>query len=105
MRRTTLSLIATGLALLATAPSAISAQTIAVDGPVVYGHHHFNTTDLAAQKRFFVDTLGGKSATIGTNNLEVVEFPNVFLFFRPMQAPTGGTIRSEERRVGKECRS
>lgn len=100
MLRTTLYVIATGLALIAAAPSCISAQTIAVEGPVVYGHHHFNTTDMAAQKRFFVDTLGGTLATIGTNNLEVIEFPNVFLFFRPMQKPTGGTIGSTVNHVG-----
>jgi len=100
MPRTTLYVIAAGLALIAATPSTSSAQTIAVDGPVVYGHHHFNTTDMAAQKRFFVDTLGGKLATIGTNNLEVIEFPNVFLFFRPMQQPTGGTIGSTVNHVG-----
>jgi catechol 2,3-dioxygenase-like lactoylglutathione lyase family enzyme len=82
------------------APIAVSAQTITAEGPVVYGHHHFNTTDMAAQKRFFVETLGGKLATIGTNNLEVIEFPNVFLFFRPMQAPTGGMIGSTVNHVG-----
>src|SRR5688572_20696331 len=76
------------------------AQTIVAEGPVVYGHHHFNTTDMAAQKRFFVETLGGTLATIGTNNLEVIEFPNVFLFFRPMQAPTGGMIGSTVNHVG-----
>src|SRR5688572_16850563 len=101
MARTTLSIIvAAGFALIAAAPLSLSAQTIAAKGPVVYGHHHFNTMDLAAQKRFFVDTLGGKSATIGTNNLEVVEFPNVFLFFRPMQQPTGGTIGSTVNHIG-----
>ncbi len=76
------------------------AQTITAEGAVVYGHHHFNTTDMAAQKRFFVETLGGKLATVGTNNLEVIEFPNVFLFFRPMQAPTGGMIGSTVNHVG-----
>ncbi len=77
-----------------------AAQTIVAEGPVVYGHHHFNTTDMAAQKRFFVETLGGTLATIGTNNLEVITFPNVFLFFRPMQAPTGGTIGTTVNHVG-----
>jgi len=81
-------------------PAAAFAGTIAAEGPVVYGHHHLNTTDMAAQKRFYVDTLGGKLATIGTNNLEVIEFPNVFLFFRPMQAPTGGTIGSTVNHIG-----
>jgi catechol 2,3-dioxygenase-like lactoylglutathione lyase family enzyme len=80
--------------------SALSAQTITAEGPVVYGHHHFNTTDMAAQKRFYVEALGGTPATIGTNNLEVIEFPNVFLFFRPMQAPSGGTIGSTVNHIG-----
>jgi catechol 2,3-dioxygenase-like lactoylglutathione lyase family enzyme len=93
------SLLLTTAAAIAAA-SSLAAQTITADGPVVYGHHHFNTTDMAAQKRFFVETLGGKLATIGTNNLEVIEFPNVFLFFRPMQAPTGGTIGSTVNHVG-----
>jgi catechol 2,3-dioxygenase-like lactoylglutathione lyase family enzyme len=86
------------LALVAAVP--VFAGTIAAEGPIVYGHHHLNTTDMAAQKRFYVDTLGGKLAKIGTNNLEVIEFPNVFLFFRPMQAPTGGTIGSTVNHIG-----
>src|SRR5688572_28637625 len=98
MRLSTLSAIAAFV--IAATTSTSSAQTIVAEGPVVYGHHHFNTTDMAAQKRFFVETLGGKLATIGTNNLEVIEFPNVFLFFRPMQAPTGGTIGSTVNHVG-----
>ena len=77
-----------------------TAQVITAEGPVVYGHHHLNTTDMAAQKRFFVDTLGGTLATVGTNQLEVIEFPNVFLFFRPMQQPTGGTIGSTVNHIG-----
>jgi len=93
-----LAMLVTVAALVATAP--LAAQTITAKGPVVYGHHHLNTTDMAAQKRFYVETLGGKSATLGTNNLEVVEFPNVFLFFRPMQAPTGGTIGSTVNHIG-----
>jgi catechol 2,3-dioxygenase-like lactoylglutathione lyase family enzyme len=89
-----------GAALPLSLSAPVTAQTIGVEGPVVYGHHHFNTIDMAAQKRFFVDTLGGKLATIGTNNLEVIEFPNVFLFFRPMQQPTGGTIGTTVNHVG-----
>jgi catechol 2,3-dioxygenase-like lactoylglutathione lyase family enzyme len=85
---------------LAFAATPVSGQTIVADGPVVYGHHHFNTTDMAAQKRFYVETLGGSLKTIGTNNLEVITFPNVFLFFRPMQAPTGGTIGSTVNHIG-----
>jgi catechol 2,3-dioxygenase-like lactoylglutathione lyase family enzyme len=100
MRHFPLSTVLAVLVLVATAPGPASAQVITAEGAVVYGHHHFNTTDMAAQKRFFVDTLGGKAATIGTNNTEVIEFPNVFLFFRPMQKPTGGTIGSTVNHVG-----
>jgi catechol 2,3-dioxygenase-like lactoylglutathione lyase family enzyme len=95
-----LIMLSTIAAFIVSLSSTAAAQTITAEGPVVYGHHHFNTTDMAAQKRFFVETLGGKLATIGTNNLEVIEFPNVFLFFRPMQAPTGGTIGSTVNHVG-----
>lgn len=92
------------LALVAAGPAAVFAQTITAEGPVVYGHHHFNTTDMAAQKRFYVDTLGGKLAKIGANDLEVIEFPNVFLFFRPMQQPTGGTIGTTVNHIGFSVR-
>jgi catechol 2,3-dioxygenase-like lactoylglutathione lyase family enzyme len=87
-------------ALLSAPPAVSGAQVITAEGPVVYGHHHFNTTDMAAQKRFYVDTLGGKLATVGANGLEVIEFPNVFLFFRPMQQPTGGTIGTTVNHIG-----
>jgi catechol 2,3-dioxygenase-like lactoylglutathione lyase family enzyme len=100
MRNWLLSVPALLVALVATAPATSVAQTLVADGPVIYGHHHFNTTDLAAQKKFYVDTLGGTNAKIGTNMLEVIEFPNVFLFFRPMQKPTGGTIGSTVNHVG-----
>jgi len=67
-----------------------SAQlTAAKDGPVVYGHHHLNTTNVDAQKKFFVDTLGGVAIKVGTNNLEIVKFPNVLIFFRTVQAAPG----------------
>jgi hypothetical protein len=39
-----------------------SAQLLAAkDGPVVYGHHHLNVTSIDAHKKFWVETLGGKS--------------------------------------------
>jgi catechol 2,3-dioxygenase-like lactoylglutathione lyase family enzyme len=81
-------------------PSPASAQLLAAkDGPVVYGHHHVTTADVAAQKRFFVDALGGTLIRIGTNNLEIVRFPNVFIFFR-QQAPSGGTVGTTVNHVG-----
>ena len=92
--------LASALLLLASAPETSAQLASAKDGPIVYGHHHLNTTDVAAQKKFFVDTLGGKAVTIGTNNTEIVEFPNVLIFFRANQAPTGGTRGTTVNHIG-----
>src|SRR5437870_12862825 len=73
---------------------------VSKQGPVVYGHHHLNTTNMDAQKKFFVDALGGTLVTIGTNNTEIVRFPNVLIFFRPTQAPTGGTRGTTVNHIG-----
>jgi catechol 2,3-dioxygenase-like lactoylglutathione lyase family enzyme len=84
-------------------PAASRAQIlVGKEGPVVYGHHHLNTTDLAAQKKFFVDTLGGAVVKIGSGDRaqEIIKFPNVLIFFRPMQAPTGGTIGTTVNHIG-----
>jgi predicted enzyme related to lactoylglutathione lyase len=92
------------LAGLLAAPATSSHAQILVgkEGPVVYGHHHLNTTDMAAQKKFFVDTLGGTVRHIGTGTRaqDIIEFPNVQLWFRPMQAPTGGTIGTTVNHIG-----
>jgi catechol 2,3-dioxygenase-like lactoylglutathione lyase family enzyme len=88
-------------ALLVLSASKASAQLAAAkDGPIVYGHHHLNTTNMDAQKKFFVETLGGRLMTIGTNNTQIVEFPNVLIFFRPTQAPTGGTRGTTVNHIG-----
>ena len=95
------ALTAFALTFVVALPSTSQAQIlVAKDGPVVYGHHHLNTTDMAAQKRFFVDTLGGKLVTFGQNKQEIIEFPNVLIFFRPMQAPTGGSIGTTVNHIG-----
>jgi predicted enzyme related to lactoylglutathione lyase len=88
--------------LLATSAPSRAQILVAKEGPVVYGHHHLNTTDMAAQKKFFVDTLGGKVRHIGTGSRaqDIIEFPNVQLWFRPMQAPTGGTIGTTVNHIG-----
>jgi catechol 2,3-dioxygenase-like lactoylglutathione lyase family enzyme len=53
-----------------------------------------------AQKKFYVDTLGGTLVKIGTNQQEIIKFPNVLMFFRPMQAPTGGSIGTTVNHIG-----
>src|SRR5882724_10211905 len=89
--------------LVALAPSAAHAQVLpAGAGPVVYGHHHLNTTNMAAQKKFYVDTLGGTLVNFGAGERqqEIIKFPNVMIFFRPMQAPTGGSIGTTVNHIG-----
>ena len=86
--------------LFATASTAFGQLTAAKDGPIVYGHHHLNTANLDAQKKFFVDTLGGTLIKVGTGNTEIVRFPNVLIFFRATQAPTGGTRGTTVNHIG-----
>jgi len=88
------------LAALALATPALAQLTVAKEGPIVYGHHHLNTTNMDAQRKFFVDTLGGTSVKIGTNQAEIIKFPNVLIFFRTNQAPTGGTRGTTVNHIG-----
>ena len=101
MKRSFVSTVLAILVLVLAAPSAARAQIlVGKDGPVVYGHHHLNTTNMDAQRKFFVDTLGGTAIKFGANNVEIIKFPNVLIFFRPMQAPTGGTIGTTVNHIG-----
>jgi catechol 2,3-dioxygenase-like lactoylglutathione lyase family enzyme len=101
MKRSFVSTALAILALVTLAPSTARAQIlVGNEGPVVYGHHHLNTTNMEAQKKFYVDTLGGKLVKLGQNQQEIIEFPNVLMFFRPMQAPTGGTIGTTVNHIG-----
>ena len=68
-----------GLTVLLLVPDVTSAQIlVAGEGPVVYGHHHLNTTNMEAQKKFFADTLGGAVVKIGSGDRqqEIIQFPN-----------------------------
>src|SRR5438477_5294656 len=94
-----LSAVASTLLVLAPAPHASAQLVSAKDGPIVYGHHHLNTTNMDAQKKFFVDTLGGTVVKLGANQ-EIVKFPNVLIFFRATQAPTGGTRGTTVNHIG-----
>ena len=81
--------------------SVASAQLVAAkDGPIVYVHHHLNTTSLEAQKKFFVDTLGGTVIKVGTNNTEIIRFPNVLIFLRLVKTPPGGTRGTTANHIG-----
>ena len=80
MKRMLVAVVASVVCLLASASSTSAQLLVAKEGPIVYGHHHLNASNIEAQKKFFVNTLGGKAIKIGTNNAEVVEFPNVLIF-------------------------
>jgi predicted enzyme related to lactoylglutathione lyase len=86
------TLVACILALLVLAPAShASAQLIvAKDGPIVYGHHHLNVTNADEAKKFWVDALGGVAIRVGTDNREILRFPNALMFLR-VQKPTGGS--------------
>lgn len=99
MKRRTLVFVLLALSLLTVAPSASAQLLVAEDGPVVYGHHHINATNIEEQKKFFANTLGGTAIKVGTNNVEIVKFPNVLIFFR-MQAPTGGSKGTTANHIG-----
>jgi catechol 2,3-dioxygenase-like lactoylglutathione lyase family enzyme len=89
------------LAIIALAPAAqASAQLLASkDGPVVYGHHHLVVSSVADHKKFWVDSLGGVAVTIGTNNREIIKFPNALLFMNPGM-PSGGSRGSTVNHIG-----
>src|SRR5918995_685563 len=94
-----LRLISIVLALsLAAGASSASAQLFAAkDAPIAYGHHHLNVTSITAQKKFFVDTLGGIPVTIAGR--EIVKFPNALVFLRE-QKPTGGNRETTVNHLG-----
>jgi len=99
MTRRTLVFALVAASLVGVAPTASAQLLAAKDGPVAYGHHHLNVTNIDAQKKFFVDSLGGTAIKVGTNNIEIVRFPNVLIFFR-VQPPTGGSKGTTANHIG-----
>ena len=83
-------LLALAVLALAPAPQASAQLLAAKDGPIVYGHHHLVVSNVADQKKFWIDALGGVAVTIGTNKREIMKFPNALLFMNPGM-PSGGS--------------
>jgi catechol 2,3-dioxygenase-like lactoylglutathione lyase family enzyme len=86
--------IAIGLTLLMLVPARrASAQLRNKTAPVVVGHYHLNVTSVEEHKRFWVDTLGGTAIKFGAEGVDVIKFPDIFLFLRvkPPAGPTRGT--------------
>jgi catechol 2,3-dioxygenase-like lactoylglutathione lyase family enzyme len=79
--------------------STASAQLVAAkDGPIVYGHHHVNATNLEEHKKFW-STIGGTPIKVGTSPNEIMRFPNVLLFMAN-RASTGGTKGTSVNHIG-----
>jgi catechol 2,3-dioxygenase-like lactoylglutathione lyase family enzyme len=78
-------------ALLAAWAPPASAQLLNKDAPVVVGHFHMLVTSVAEHRKFWVDTLGGTPAKIGS--ADVVRFPGIVLFFdqKKPSGPNRGT--------------
>jgi predicted enzyme related to lactoylglutathione lyase len=93
------ALVTLTLLLLAPASRASAQLLAAKDGPVVYGHHHLNVTSVDEAKKFWVDALGGVAIRIGTNNTEIIKFPNALVFMR-VQKPSAGTKGSTVDHIG-----
>jgi catechol 2,3-dioxygenase-like lactoylglutathione lyase family enzyme len=82
------------------APAPADAQLVAAkDGPIVYGHHHVNASNVEEHKKFWATTLGGTAIKAGTNNLDVIKFPNVLIFMRA-QAAKGGSKGTTANHIG-----
>lgn len=99
MMRIILRLAVMAFSIVTSAAPAAAQLVAAKDGPVVYGHHHVSVSNVDEAKKFFADTLGGTAIKVGTNNAEIVRFPNVLIFFRA-QAPTGGSKGSTADHIG-----
>ena len=87
------------LVMLATVSAASAQILVAKEGPVVYGHHHLAVSDVAAHKKFWIETLGGTLVTIPGSGTEAIRFPNVFMLMRA-QAPGGGTKGTSVNHIG-----
>jgi catechol 2,3-dioxygenase-like lactoylglutathione lyase family enzyme len=80
------------------ASTQVSAQ-IRADGPVVYGHHHLIVSNIDAHRKFWIDTLGGVTARLGTSSVNVIALPNVLIVLTPGK-PSGGTKGTTVNHVG-----
>ena len=97
MMRLTHALLGTLLGLAgAVAPADAQSAPLAT-GAVVYGHHHLIVTDVAAHKKFWIETLGGTPGMLATN--EAAVFTNVIVLFR-QGTPTGGSKGTSVNHVG-----
>ncbi|MYI75055.1 MAG: VOC family protein [Acidobacteria bacterium] len=98
MRRQVACLI--GALLLVGAGASTASGQLSTEGPVVYGHHHIYTSSIEAQKKFWIDTLGGEDAgNLGPVPVAIVRIPGVHMLLSE-QVPSGGTIGTSVNHIG-----
>jgi catechol 2,3-dioxygenase-like lactoylglutathione lyase family enzyme len=83
-------------ALLATSARA---QLLNKDAPVIVGHYYLNVTSIEEHKKFWVDTLGGTPMKFGTAGIDVIKFPDVYIFLRK-QTPAGPSVGTTLNHIG-----
>jgi catechol 2,3-dioxygenase-like lactoylglutathione lyase family enzyme len=74
----------------------VSTAAAAAEPPVAMGHHHINTADLEATKRFW-ELLGATPVPFG--DYQVMRLPDLLVFLR-QQEPTGGSRGTTVNHVG-----
>lgn len=82
-------------------PASASAQLLAAkEGPLVYGHHHLNVSNVEESRQFWL-MLGGAPFTFGT--VQGLKLPNVLILLA-QRAPTGGSKGSTADHIGLNVR-
>lgn len=83
-----------GVSWATTASAQLSAAT---QGPIAYGHHHLNVTDVDEHMKFWVDTLGGTTVPFGDR--QIVKYLNTWIVMTE-RAPSGGTKGTTVNHIG-----
>ena len=68
---------------------------------VSMGHVHIKSRDMEAQRKLWVDVLGGKPGKLGP--METAKFPGVLVLYEKGE-PTGGTVGSVVNHIGFQVR-
>ena len=67
------------------------------EGPISMGHHHLNVSDVAEQRRFWVDVMGAEAGRLGSTIY--IRLPNAFIFLRQRES-SGGSKGSSVNHIG-----
>lgn len=83
--------------------AAVSAQVVKdANARVVYGHHHLHVNDVAAHKKFWVDTLGGTVSPSKLGPFDVIRINKAVILLQSAAPKNGGTKGSVVNHLGVE---